>query len=99
MEIRDADDSQQKNRTAVGYVLLNVGETRNLSDKETVYDVCDKNSKEMKSHAGITITYNSQHIVGGKPLNVDDSSLSEDYIRMAIRYKLVKLAQKRLVLM
>lgn len=53
----------------------------------------------MKSHAGITITYNSQHIVGGKPLNVDDSSLSEDYIRMAIRYKLVKLAQKRLVLM
>lgn len=88
----------RKNRTAVGYALLNVGETRGLSDKDTVYDVCDKSKQSMKSHAGITITYHSEQVVGEKPLNVDDSSLSEDYIRMAMRYKLVKLAQKRLVL-
>lgn len=88
----------RKSRTAVGYALLNVGETRGLSDNVTVYDVCDKNSQSLKSHAGITITYRSEQVVGGMPLNVDDSSTSEDFIRMAIRYKLVKLAQKRLVL-
>lgn len=88
----------RKNRTTVGYALMNVGEIRELSNKETIYNVYDKSTPNMKSHAGIVITYNSCQVVGGKPLNVMDSDLSEDFVRMAIRYRLQKLAQKRLVI-
>lgn len=88
----------RKNRTAVGYALLNVGKIRILSDDNTIYDVIDKSSQAMKSHAGITITYHSQPVIGGEPLDVGDPGLSEDFVRMAMRYKLLKLARERLVL-
>lgn len=88
----------RKNRTTVGYALMNVGSIRGLSNEEINYDVCDKSSPSMESHAGIVITYNGQQVVGGKPLNVFDSETSENFIRMAIRYKLQKIAQKGLVI-
>lgn len=89
----------RKNRVAAGFALLNVGQVRGLSDGETVYDVIDKSTGNLKSHAGIAITYHSQQVVGSKPLNVEDSATSEDYVRLAIRYKLVRLAQQRLHLL
>lgn len=89
----------RKNRTAVGYALLNVGAVRNLSDKTTTYDVVDKSTQAMESHAGITISYHSRQVIGGVPLQTKASDTSEDYIRMAIRYRLLKLARKRIVLL
>lgn len=88
----------RKNRTAVGYALLNVGEIRSLSYADIVYDVLDKSSETILSHAGITITYQSTPIIGGLNIENLDASESEDFIRMAIRYKLVKLAQKHLIM-
>lgn len=82
----------RKNRTAVGYAQLNVGEIRALSSGETVYDVKDKSSASIPSHAGITIEYEGRPVIGGEHIDGCSSDVSEDYIRMAIRYRLMKLA-------
>ncbi len=83
----------RRNRTAIAYSTLNVGETRALSDYETIFDVEAFPSEKFKSRAGITLIYKGEKVVGGNPIN-QSSSTAESFIRLAIRYKLLALARK-----
>ena len=94
----DSSDPMQlvpnrRNRTAIAYSTLNVGETRALSDYETIFDVEAFPSEKFKSRAGITLIYKGEKVVGGNPIN-QSSSTAESFIRLAIRYKLLALARK-----
>lgn len=84
----------RRNRTAVAYSSLNVGDIKSLSDNDTTsYYVEAFPSNTMRSHAGIEITYKGQTVIGGVPLK-NSPQEAESYIRMAIRYKLLMLARK-----
>lgn len=83
----------RRNRTAIAYSTLNVGETRALSDDETIFDVVAYPSEKFKSHAGITIKYKGEKVIGGIPIK-QSSLTAESFIRLAIRYKLLVLARK-----
>ena len=83
----------RRNRTAIAYSTLNVGETRALSDDDTIFDVVAYPSEKFKSHAGITIKYNGEKVIGGIPIK-QSSLTAESFIRLAIRYKLLVLARK-----
>ena len=83
----------RRNRTAIAYSTLNVGETRALSDDDTIFDVVAYPSEKFKSHAGITIKYKGEQVIGGIPIK-QSSLTAESFIRLAIRYKLLVLARK-----
>ena len=83
----------RRNRTAIAYSTLNVGETRALSDDDTIFDVVAYPSEKFKSHAGITIKYKGEKVIGGIPIK-QSSLTAESFIRLAIRYKLLVLARK-----
>lgn len=83
----------RRNRTAIAYSTLNVGETRALSDDDTIFDVVAYPSEKFKSHAGITIKYKGKKVIGGIPIK-QSSLTAESFIRLAIRYKLLVLARK-----
>lgn len=83
----------RRNRTAVAYSSLNVGEIRGLSDNDTTFGVEAFPGDTIRSLAGIEIAYKGQTIIGGVPLK-NSSKEAESFIRMAIRYKLLMLARK-----
>lgn len=64
-----------------------------MSDDDTIFDVVAYPSEKFKSHAGITIKYKGEKVIGGIPIK-QSSLTAESFIRLAIRYKLLVLARK-----
>ena len=87
---------QRKNRRLFGYAEMNVGEIRNIRLRHVNYDVKEANANGMPSHAGIFVTVNGESLVGGERLTSLPEGLSENYLLLAIRNRLVNIAQKGL---
>lgn len=89
---------QRKNRQLFGYAQMNVGEVRLNSTIPIVrYSVEECATLLMPSHAGIFIDVNGQPLIGGKPISTLPVGVPEDFLLMAIRKDLVRIAQKGLV--
>lgn len=88
---------QHKNRRLYGYAELNVGDIRAINLNLVKYDVREVDTTRLASHAGIFITVNGEPLVGGESLSLLPEGVSEDFLLLAIRNRLVNLAQRKLV--
>ncbi len=87
---------QYKNRRLYGYAELNVRDIRSIKLNLVDYDVKEVDNSKIASHAGIFITVNGERLVGGKSLDVLPEGISEDFILLAIRNRLMLLAERSL---
>lgn len=89
---------QRKNRQLFGYAQMNVGEIRYNSMISMVkYFVEECATPFMPSHAGIFVNVNGQPLIGGMSISALPVGVPEDFLLMAIRKELVRIAQKGLV--
>lgn len=86
----------RRNRRLYGYAKMNVGEIRHIKLRRVDYDVGETTDTAMASHAGIFVKVNGEPLIGGKPLETLPEGITEDFILLAIRNRLVELAQKGL---
>ena len=90
---------QHKNRHLYGYAKLSVGDIRTIKLSLVQYDVKVVDNAKASSHAGIFITVNGEPLIGGKRLSSLPEGLSEDFLLLAIRNRLINLAQGHIVQM
>ncbi len=88
---------QHKNRRLFGYAKLNVGDIRAIELHHVKYDVQEADNSKISSHAGIFITVDNEPLIGGKKLATLPEGVTEDFFLLAIRNRLVNLAQRNLV--
>ena len=90
---------QHKNRHLYGYAELNVGDIRSIKLNVVEYDVKEVDNTKISSHAGIFISVDGKPLIGGDiPTSVPEG-ISADFFLLAIRNRLVNIAQKCLVQM
>ena len=87
---------QHKNRRLYGYAEMNVGDIRSIKLNLVEYDVKQVDNIIMPSHAGIFVTVNDEPLIGGKSLSSLPEGISEDFLLLAIRNRLVNIAQRNL---
>lgn len=90
---------QYKNRRLYGYAELNIGDIRAIKLNLVEYDVKVVDNSKASSHAGIFVTVNGEPLIGGKHLTSLPEGTSEDFLLLAIRNRLVNLAQGHIVQM
>ena len=90
---------QRKNRQFYGYAEMGVGAIRSIKKDHVRYDVMPVDNETTKSHAGIFITVNSEQLIGGRPLLTIEDKNAQDYMLLAIRQELVKIAQQKLTVL
>ena len=87
---------QRNNRKLYGFAEMNVGEIRHIKATVAKYDVYPCDNQIVKSHAGIFISINNEQLIGGRPLHSIKEKAAQDFLLLAIRQELVRLAQQRL---
>lgn len=90
---------QYKNRRLYGYAKLNIGDIRAIKLNLVEYDVKAVDNSKASSHAGIFVTVNGEPLIGGKSLTSLPEGTSEDFLLLAIRNRLINLAQGHIVQM
>lgn len=88
---------QHKNRRLYGYSELNVGDIRTIKLNLVQYDVKEVDNAKVPSHAGIFVTVNGEPLIGGKRLTSLSEGITEDFLLLAIRNRLVNIAQRNIV--
>ena len=87
---------QHRNRRLYGYAQMKVGDIRGIRLSQVEYDVCETDNSLFRSHAGIFITVNGETLMGGRHITSLPEGVSEDYLLLAIRNRLVNIAQQGL---
>lgn len=87
---------QRKNRQLFGYAQMAVSDVRALHFGHVEYEVKECDNQQMRSHAGIWISYDGEQIVGGKRIKAISDDASQDFILLLIQRRLVELARKGL---
>lgn len=87
----------RKNRRIYGYADMIVGDIRAINIKQVSFDVMAVDNASMTSHAGIFIKAYGEDLVGGKTVGNLPEGISEDFLRLAIRKRLIELARKNIV--
>lgn len=89
---------QNQNRKLYGYANMNVGEIHSIDIDSVKFQVEERPTERMKSHAGIYTFVNGEVLVGGKPIpKLPNGYQEESFLLLAIRAELATLAQKGLV--
>lgn len=77
---------------------MNVGDIHSIDIDSVKFQVEEKPTEKMKSHAGIYTFVNGEILVGGKPISkLPNGYQEESFLLLAIRAELATLAQKGLV--